>query len=91
MINLGLHSFVFATDFRVPNPARVWDVLQRHRNDLIDLGATYVCHYGSTVDPSRGLVAIGLRSEQPLLDLARSHRLRHMLRFGESNRTALHP
>jgi hypothetical protein len=70
-----LHSYVFATELRVPAPERVWAVLDRHKESLVDLGAHYVYAYESTVDAGRVLVLIGLATEQPLLNLLRSRYL----------------
>jgi hypothetical protein len=67
-----VRSFVFAIDFRVPHPGRVWPVLEAHRDSLADIGAHYVFAYESTTEPGRVLVVIGVRTEQPLLALVRS-------------------
>jgi hypothetical protein len=65
-------SFVFAVSFRVTECDRIRDVLQRHQDSLIDLGARYAFVYESIVEPGSVLVIIGLRTEQPLLSLLRS-------------------
>lgn len=67
-----VHSFVFAIDFRVPQPDRVWPVLEANRESFADLGAYYVFTYESTTEPGRVLVVIGVQTEEPLLDLVRS-------------------
>ena len=67
-----VRSFVFAIDFRVPQPDRVWPVLEAHRESFVDLGAQYVFAYEATTEPGRVLVVIGVRTEQPLLNLVRS-------------------
>ncbi len=66
------HDYVFAVEFTVPLPQRISPVLDRHQESLIDLGARYVFVYESIVEPGRVLVIIGIRSEQPLLNLLRS-------------------
>jgi hypothetical protein len=63
-----MRPFVFAADFRVAQPDRVWAVLQRHTESLVDLGADYVCVFRSSLDPQRVLVTIGIRAEQPILN-----------------------
>lgn len=59
-------------DYRVPDPARVWPVLQRSRGALVDLGAHYVVLYASTRDTGRVMVTISLRSKEPILEVLRS-------------------
>jgi hypothetical protein len=68
-------SYVFATDFRVPDPRRVWPLLTRHTENLVDLGARYAFGYESVLEAGRVLVVIGVRTEQPLLSLLRSRRV----------------
>jgi hypothetical protein len=65
-------SFVFAVEFRVPDPERVGSVLARHEESLRDLGARYAFVYESVVDPGKVLAVIGLHTDQPLLNLLRS-------------------
>jgi len=72
MARRPVRSFVFAIDFRVPQPERVWPVLEANRESFADLGAYYVFAYESTTEPGRVLVVIGVQTEQPLLDLVRS-------------------
>ena len=66
------HTLVLAMDYRVPDPSRVWPVLQRSKPELIDLGAHYVLVYTSTQDPGRVMVTISLRSKEPVLEVLRS-------------------
>jgi hypothetical protein len=70
-----LNSYVFATEFNVPAAERVWAVLDRHKESLVDLGARYVFAYESIIEPGRVLVVIGVSTEQPLLNLLRSRYL----------------
>ena len=56
----------------VPDPARVWPVLQRSKPALADLGAHYVLVYVSTRDAGRVMVTMSLRSKEPILEVLRS-------------------
>lgn len=64
-------SLVLVTDYRVPDPARVWPLLKRHRDSLAHLGASHVLVYTSSVDPGRVLALMSIRAEQPVTDLLR--------------------
>ncbi|OMC16644.1 fatty-acid--CoA ligase [Mycolicibacter heraklionensis] len=64
-------SLVLVTDYRVPDPARVWPLLQRHRDNLARLGAHHVLVYTSTVDPGRVLAVMAIHAAQPVVDLLR--------------------
>jgi hypothetical protein len=66
------HSMVIASDYRVPNPDRVWPLLQRRKSALAGIGAHHVLVYKSTDDYGRVLVTIGLRSREPIVELLRS-------------------
>ena len=66
------HSLVIASDYRVPDPARVWPLLQRRRSALAEIGAHHVLVYTSTHDYGRVLVTIGVRSREPIVELLRS-------------------
>jgi hypothetical protein len=66
------HTLVLAMDYRVPDPSRVWPVLQRSKSALADLGAHYVLVYTSIRDPGRVLVTTSLRSKEPILEVLRS-------------------
>lgn len=66
------HTLVLAMDYRVPDPDKVWPVLQRSQDALADLGAHYVLVYTSTRDPGRVMVTISLRSREPVLEVLRS-------------------
>jgi hypothetical protein len=67
------HSLVLTTDYRVPDPSRVWPLLQRRRDGLAALGAHHVFVYTSTKDPERVLVTIALETREPVAELLRSH------------------
>ena len=66
------HSLVLTTDYRVPDPTRVWPLLQRRREGLAALGAHHVFFYTSTTDPERVLVTIALETREPVAELLRS-------------------
>ncbi|GAB3223605.1 fatty-acid--CoA ligase [Mycolicibacterium hippocampi] len=65
-------TYVFAVEFRIPESDRVGPVLELHQESLIDLGARYAFVYDSIPEPGKVLVVIGIRTEQPLLNLLRS-------------------
>jgi hypothetical protein len=66
------HSMVIASDFRVPDPEKVWPLLTRNRSALEGIGAHHVLLYTSTHDHGRVLVTIGVRSREPIVELLRS-------------------
>lgn len=66
------HSLVLTTDYRVPDPSRVWPLLQRRQDGLAALGAHHVFVYTSTTDPERVLVTIALDTREPVAELLRS-------------------
>ncbi|MEZ0366856.1 fatty-acid--CoA ligase [Mycobacterium sp. pUA109] len=66
------HSLLIASDYRVPDPSRVWPLLQRRKAGLADIGAHHVGVYLSTTDPGRVLVTIGVHNREPIVDLLRS-------------------
>jgi hypothetical protein len=63
---------VLTTDYRVPDPTRVWPLLQRRRDGLAALGAHHVFVFTSTTDPERVLVTIALHTREPVAELLRS-------------------
>jgi hypothetical protein len=66
------HSIVITSDYRVPDPERVWPLLQRRRKELAAIGAQSVLVYTSTHDYGRVLVTIVVRSREPIVELLRS-------------------
>jgi hypothetical protein len=66
------HSLVLTTNYRVPDPSRVWPLLQRRRDGLAALGAHHVFVYDSATDPERVLVSIALHTREPVAELLRS-------------------
>jgi hypothetical protein len=72
MSRTARRSFVFAVEFRIAESDRVGPVLARHEQSLRDLGAHYAFVYDSVLEPGKVLVVIGVRTEQPLLNLLRS-------------------
>ncbi|OBK21907.1 fatty-acid--CoA ligase [Mycobacterium asiaticum] len=67
-----IHSMVIASDYRIPDPTRVWPLLERNREALADIGAHHVLVYASTHDYGRVLVMIGVHSREPIVELLRS-------------------
>lgn len=67
-----IHSMVIASDYRVPDPSRVWPLLERSKAALSDIGAHHVLVYTSTHDHGRVLVMIGVHSREPIVELLRS-------------------
>lgn len=65
-------SLVIASDYRVPDPTRVWPLLARRRSALAQIGAHRVVVHISTGDYGRVLVTIGIRNREPIVDLLRS-------------------
>jgi hypothetical protein len=63
---------VIASDYRVPDPTRVWPLLERNKAALADIGAHHVLVYTSTHEHGRVLVMIGLHSREPIVELLRS-------------------
>lgn len=72
MNNGDVHSMVIASDYRVPDPSRVWPLLERNKAALADIGAHHVLVYTSTHDYGRVLVMIGVHSREPIVELLRS-------------------
>ena len=71
-MNHETHSLVLTTDYRVPDPTRVWPLLKRRRDGLAALGAHHVFVYTSTTDPERVLVTIALHTREPVAELLKS-------------------
>lgn len=67
-----IQSMVIASDYRVPDPSRVWPLLENNKSALADIGAHYVMVYTSTHDYGRVLVMIGVHSPEPIVELLRS-------------------
>jgi hypothetical protein len=67
-----IHSMVIASDYRVPDPTRVWPLLERNKSALAAIGAHHVLVYTSTHDYGRVLVMIGVHSRERIVDLLRS-------------------
>lgn len=67
-----IHSMVIASDYRIPDPSRVWPLLERNKAALADIGAHHILVYSSTHDYGRVLVMIGVHSREPIVELLRS-------------------
>lgn len=65
-------TLILATDYRVPNPARVWPLLQRRRPELAGIGAHHVLLYESTWSPGRVLVTMAIHTPDTIVELLRS-------------------
>jgi len=63
---------VIASDYRIPDPTRVWPLLERNKSALAGIGAHHVLVYTSTHDYGRVLVMIGVHSREPIVELLRS-------------------
>ncbi len=72
MTDGDIHSMVIASDYRIPDPAKVWPLLERRKAALADIGAHHVLVYTSTHDYGRVLVMIGVHSREPIVELLRS-------------------
>jgi hypothetical protein len=68
-------AIVLAMEFCIPKPDRVHTVLDRNHDALAALGATHVVVHRSTVDPTRVLTTIDIRSPQPVRELLGSQNL----------------
>jgi hypothetical protein len=67
-----IHSMVIASDYRVPDPTKVWPLLERNKSALAGIGAHHVLVYLSTHEHGRVLVMIGVHSREPIVELLRS-------------------
>lgn len=72
MSNGDIHSMVIASDYRIPDPTKVWPLLERRKAALADIGAHHVLVYISTHDYGRVLVMIGVHSREPIVELLQS-------------------
>src|SRR5699024_10911544 len=58
-------------DYRVPDPASVFALLERHRSALAELGAQRVLVYSAASDRGRVLVTMAIAEPQPVAELLR--------------------
>jgi hypothetical protein len=72
MTDTQTNTLILASDYRVPDPARVWPLLQRRKAELAEIGAHRVLVYASTTDRGRVLVTMGIRNAEPVVELLRS-------------------
>lgn len=68
-------SLVLVTDYRVPDPAKVWPLLQRSRESLAHLGAHHVLVYTSRADAGRVLALMAIHAAEPMANLLRDEAL----------------
>lgn len=66
------HSLVLSSDYRVPDPKRVFPLLQSRQDALADMGAHHVLVYTSTSDPERVVVLIAIHTKETVMELLRS-------------------
>lgn len=66
------HSLVLASDYRVPDPERVWPLLESRQDALARMGAHHVLVYTSTSDPGRVMVLIAIHTRETVIELLRS-------------------
>jgi hypothetical protein len=65
-------SVVLASDYRVPDPERVWPLLERRQHGLAEIGAHHVLVYTSTTEPGRVMVLIAIHTKETVIELLRS-------------------
>ncbi|WP_193044789.1 fatty-acid--CoA ligase [Mycolicibacterium baixiangningiae] len=66
-------SLILTTDYRVPDPSRVWPLLEGRRQELAALGAHHVFVHTSVGEADRVLVTMALHTAEPVANLLRSH------------------
>jgi hypothetical protein len=66
------HSLVLASDYRVPDPERVWPLLERRQDGLANLGAHHVLVYKSTTEPGRVMVLMAIHTKETVIEVLRS-------------------
>jgi hypothetical protein len=72
MTNADKPSMVIASDYRVPDPARVPRLLENRIPALAEIGAHHVIVHASSTDHGRVLVSIAVHNPEPIVDLLRS-------------------
>jgi hypothetical protein len=72
MADTQTSTLILASDYRVPDPGRVWPLLERRKAELAEIGAHHVLVYASTWDRGRVLVTMGIRNAEPVVELLRS-------------------
>ena len=65
-------SLVLASDYRIPDPERVWPLLERRQDALANMGAHHVLVYSSTSEPGRVMVLIAIHTRETVIELLRS-------------------
>lgn len=65
-------SLVLSSDYRIPDPERVWPLLEKRQDALADMGAHHVLVYSSTSDPGRVMVLIAIHTRETVIELLRS-------------------
>ena len=72
MTDLGPHSLVLASDYRVSDVERMWSSLRARRAELAGIGAHHVVVYTSAWESGRVLLTIGVRNADPVPEMLRS-------------------
>jgi hypothetical protein len=65
-------SLVLSSDYRIPDPERVWPLLEKRQDALANLGAHHVLVYSSTSEPGRVMVLIAIHAKETVIELLRS-------------------
>lgn len=65
-------SLVLSSDYRIPDPERVWPVLEKRQAALADMGAHHVLFYVSTSDPGRVMVLLAIHTKETVIEMLRS-------------------
>lgn len=65
-------SLVLSSDYRIPDPERVWPLLEKRQDALAGMGAHHVLVYSSTSDPGRVMVLIAIHTRETVIELLRS-------------------
>ena len=65
-------SLVLSSDYRIPDPERVWPLLEKRQGALAGMGAHHVLVYASTTDPGRVMVLIAVHTKDTVVELLRS-------------------
>jgi hypothetical protein len=65
-------SLVLSSDYRIPDPERVWPLLEKRQHALAGMGAHHVLVYSSTSDPGRVMVLIAIHTKETVIELLRS-------------------
>jgi hypothetical protein len=65
-------SLVLSSDYRIPDPERVWPLLEKRQDALADMGAHHVLVYSSASEPDRVMVLMAIHAKETIIELLRS-------------------